>query len=98
MAAKRLFFILQTRGANWDRERAMDEQRDWPVHAAFMEKLAGDGFITLGGPLEGTPNALLLAHAESEDEVRAKLAEDIWAVNDILRVERIAPWSVKWRG
>jgi len=76
----------------------MEGQQDWPTHAGFMEELAREGFITLGGPLEGTPNALLLAHAESEDEVRARLAQDIWAMNDVLRVERIAPWSVKWRG
>jgi uncharacterized protein YciI len=97
MAAKRLFFILRTRGENWDRTRGMEEQRDWAAHSAFMERLAGEGFITLGGPLEDTPNTLILAHAQSEDEVRARLAEDIWAADDILRVERVAPWNVRWR-
>ena len=95
---KRLFFILRTRGANWDRDKALEEQDGWSAHTAFMDGLVREGFITLGGPLEGTPNTLLLAMAESEDEVRTRLSEDAWATNDILRVERVAPWAVRWRG
>ncbi|HEY2032416.1 MAG TPA: hypothetical protein VGH02_01885 [Rhizomicrobium sp.] len=92
---KRLFFILRTRGANWDREKALEEQPDWNTHADFMNDLAKEGFIVLGGPLEGTPNVLLLAMAESEEEIRERLAADIWAVDDLLRVERVAPWNLK---
>lgn len=92
---KRLFFILRTRGPNWDREKALEEQPGWDAHADFMNGLAKEGFIVLGGPLEGTPNVLLLAMAESEEEVRERLAADIWAVNDLLRVDRVAPWNLK---
>lgn len=94
----RLFFVLRTRGAAWDRERAAEEQEGWAEHNAFMTVLARDGVVTLGGPLEGTPNFLVLVRGPSEDDVRARLGEDVWAQRDILRVERIAPWSVKWRG
>jgi hypothetical protein len=93
----RLFFVLRTRGAAWDRERAPEQQNGWPEHNAFMLGLATDGVVTLGGPLEGTPNYLVLVRAGSEEDVRARLGEDVWAQRDILRVERIAPWSVKWR-
>jgi hypothetical protein len=92
---KRLFFILRTRGENWNRDCGFEEQHGWSEHAAFMNGLAQEGFIVLGGPLEGTPNVLLLAMAESEEGVRAKLAGDIWAQQDLLRVERVAPWSLK---
>jgi hypothetical protein len=92
---KRLFFILRTRGPNWDREKELEEQPGWDAHAEFMNGLAKEGFIVLGGPLEGTPNVLLLAMAESEEEVRERLAADIWAAGDLLRVERVAPWSLK---
>ena len=94
----RLFFVLRTRGAAWDRERAPEEQEGWAEHYAFMTVLARDGVVTLGGPLEGTPNYLVLVRASSEADVRARLGEDVWLQKDILRVERIAPWSVKWRG
>lgn len=92
---KRLFFILRTRGANWNRHGALEEQDGWAEHADFMNGLAREGFIVLGGPLEGTPNVLLLAMAESEEDVRARLAGDIWAQQDLLRVERVAPWSLR---
>ena len=92
---KRLFFILRTRGANWDREQPLEGQADWAAHADFMNGLAKEGFIVLGGPLEGTPNVLLLAMAESEEEIRERLGADIWAANDLLRVERVAPWHIK---
>jgi len=92
---KRLFFILRTRGANWNRERTLEEQEGWDEHAAFMNSLAEEGFIVMGGPLEGTPNVLLLAMAQSEDDVRTRLAADNWAQLDLLRVERVAPWDVK---
>jgi uncharacterized protein YciI len=93
----RLFFVLCTRGDGWDRERAAEEQDGWAEHDAFMAALARDGVVTLSGPLEGTPNYLVLVRARSEDDVRAKLGDDVWARKDILRVERVAPWSVKWR-
>ncbi|HEY8949509.1 MAG TPA: hypothetical protein VIM56_11545 [Rhizomicrobium sp.] len=92
---KRLFFILRTRGANWNRDRGLEEQDRWAEHADFMNDLAKEGFIVLGGPLEGTPNVLLLAMAESEEDVRTRLARDIWARQDLLRVERVAPWNLK---
>lgn len=92
---KRLFFILRTRGANWNRDRALEEQEGWSDHAAFMNGLAQEGFIVLGGPLEDTPNVLLLAMAESEEEIRTRLADDIWTQQDVLRVERVAPWNLK---
>ena len=92
---KRLFFILRTRGANWNRDRALVEQDGWTEHAGFMNGLAQEGFIVLGGPLEGTPNVLLLAMAENEEDVRSRLAADIWAQRDLLRVERVAPWDLK---
>ena len=92
---KRLFFILRTRGANWNRDLELEQQEGWAEHAEFMNGLAQEGFIVLGGPLEGTPNVLLLAMAENEDEVRRRLAADIWAQRDMLRVERVAPWNLK---
>lgn len=92
---KRLFFILRTRGANWNRDCALEEQVGWAEHADFMNGLAREGFVVLGGPLEGTPNVLLLAMAESEDSIRTRLAGDIWAQQDLLRVERVAPWNLK---
>jgi hypothetical protein len=92
---KRLFFILRTRGASWTRDLPLEEQDGWSEHADFMSGLVQEGLVVLGGPLEGTPNILLLAMGESEEDVRKRLAGDIWAQRDLLRVERVAPWQLK---
>jgi hypothetical protein len=34
----------------WDSSRPMREQDKWDEHAAFMDGLADEGFILLGGP------------------------------------------------
>jgi hypothetical protein len=91
----RFFAIIRSRGVGWDKARTLEEQDGWSVHADFMNALAKEGFIVLGGPLEDTPNVLLIARARNEAEIRARLAEDIWTAKDILTISRVAPWSLK---
>ena len=73
----------------------MEEQDEWREHAVFMNALHRDGFIVLGGPLDGTPDVLLIARASDEDEIRARLAEDCWALNGLLRIKQIVPWTLR---
>ena len=58
------FVVLRTRGSSWDDSRSMDEQTDWPAHAAFMDSLVAQRFVVIGGPLEGTRDVLLVIQAE----------------------------------
>jgi hypothetical protein len=39
-------------------------------------------------------HAALVVHAGSDDDVRARLAEDLWMTMGILRVLAIEPWEV----
>jgi len=73
----------------------MEEQDEWRAHAVFMTALQRDGFIVLGGPLDGTPDVLLIARANDEAEVRARLSEDCWARNGLLRIKQIVPWTLR---
>ena len=57
----------------------MREQEQWAEHAHFMNALVDDGFILLGGPVEGGREAFHVVDAASEDELRARFAEDPWA-------------------
>ena len=59
----RLFAVTRSRGPAWQVERPMEEQEEWRAHAVFMNALHRDGFIVLGGPLDGTPDVLLIARA-----------------------------------
>jgi len=91
----RLFAVTRSRGPAWNAERPMEEQEDWRAHAVFMNALHRDGFILLGGPLDGTPDVLLIARANDEDEIRSRLAEDCWTRNGLLRIEQILPWALR---
>jgi uncharacterized protein YciI len=92
---EQIFAVIRTRGPRWDAARRMEDQDEWRAHAAFMNALAKEGFVVLVGPLEGTPDVLLVARAGTSDEVAARLAEDPWAHMDLLRVARISPWTLR---
>jgi uncharacterized protein YciI len=92
---KPLFAVIRARGPAWDHARPLEGQPEWPAHATFMNGLKAEGFVVLGGPLEGTSEVLLIVRAENEAEIRAKLAADPWSANDLLRVARTAPWTLR---
>jgi len=43
-------------------------------HAAFVEGLVDDEFVALGGPLDGTPDVLLVVRAMDASEIAERLA------------------------
>jgi uncharacterized protein YciI len=89
------FLVERAKGRAWDHGKRRREQPGWDAHAAFMDALADDGFVVLGGPVgDGDGgNALLIIDAGSEAAVRARLAEDPWG-EDMLTIESVRPWSV----
>jgi uncharacterized protein YciI len=91
----RLFAVTRSRGPAWNAERAMEEQDEWRSHAVFMTGLHRAGFALLVGPLDGTPDVLLIIRANDADEVTARLAEDSWTRNGLLRIKQILPWTLR---
>ena len=92
---QQLFAVIRTRGPAWQESRPLESQADWAPHASFMNALAKEGFVILGGPLEGTSDVLLVVRATTPDEVRSRLAEDPWSGKDLLRITRVAPWTLR---
>jgi hypothetical protein len=90
-----LFAVIRTHGERFRNGARLEDQEDWPAHAAFMDALAREGFVALGGPLEGTAQVLLVVRAASDDEIRARLAHDPWTVKDLLRLGAITPWTLR---
>ena len=89
------FLVERGKGPAWDHDRGRREQDGWEDHAAFMDALAEEGFIVLGGPIgvgDGE-NTLLIIDAQDEETLRARLADDPWP-QDLLTIESIRPWSV----
>jgi len=90
-----LFVVMRTRGPVWRDGLPLEGQADWTGHAVFMNSLAREGFVVLGGPLEGTTDVLLIVRAGSAEEIRSRLADDPWTRSDLLRISRIAPWTLR---
>jgi uncharacterized protein YciI len=90
-----LFAVFRMRGPAWQDARPLEGQPDWAGHASFMNALASEGFVRLGGPLEGSADVLLIVSAASADEARARLAKDPWEGNGLLRTVRIVPWNLR---
>ena len=88
------FAVRLRRGGPWDWSRDLREQAGWPEHARFMDELVADGFILLGGPLEGDRDVLLVLDTESEDAIRERMADDPWWQNGMLEPIRIERWTI----
>jgi uncharacterized protein YciI len=59
-----------------------------------MDGLVDDGFLLLGGPVEGDRETLHVVRADSEEAVRARFADDPWAANGMLTPVRIERWTL----
>ncbi len=72
----------------------MPEQKKWAEHAAFMNALANDGFVVLGGPLGDGARILLIVDADSEGAVQTRLAADPWTPMGLLRIAKVERWEI----
>jgi uncharacterized protein YciI len=86
------FAVVLGHADAWDHTRGIREQDGWDEHAVFMDSLVADGFILLGGPVGDLSTSFHVVHANDEDEVRLRLAEDPWARDNLLEVRSIEPW------
>ena len=91
---KRLFVVTRTKGKAWDPSKPMSSQAQWPEHATFMDELATNRFVVLGGPLGDDGNILLVVDAADEGEIRSTLERDPWSQSGILEVQSIQLWTV----
>ena len=91
--------VRRVRGPAWNSALPMRGQAEWTEHAAFMNALAAEGFIVLGGPL-GAGNlgagdeVLLIVDATSAEAVRARFAADPWSRSGLLEIARVDPWTI----
>jgi uncharacterized protein YciI len=88
------FVVRLARGGPWEWSRDMREQADFDEHARYMDQLVEEGFILLGGPLEGDREVLEIVEAESEEAVRTRWGDDVWVQKGMLTVTSIERWSL----
>ena len=91
------FAITRSAGPAWA-EGGIAAQSGVGDHAAFMNGLADDGFVLVAGPLAGSESgrlrALVIVNADSDAEIRARLANDPWTLSDHLQIQSIEPWNI----
>jgi uncharacterized protein YciI len=91
------FAVIRQAGPGWT-DGGITGQPAVNDHAGFMNALADDGFVLFAGPLAGTESgrlrALLIIDAETEHEIRRRLAEDPWVHTDRLVITSIEPWNL----
>lgn len=92
------FVVTTVHGPNWDAAKrglsGIREQAAFDQHAAFMDRLVEEGSIILGGPLDDGEQTLLIFEADSEAEIRARMAEDPWKPMGLLYVGEIRRWTI----
>jgi uncharacterized protein YciI len=88
-----MFVVTRVPGPESDPRRDLRQQPGWDEHAAFMDALADEGFIVLGGPLGPTGLVLLIVEAPDADAVRARLAEDPWEPAQVLVTSTVQAWT-----
>jgi uncharacterized protein YciI len=90
------FAVIRQAGPRWG-DGGVNAQPHLDEHAAFMNALAGQGFLLLAGPLAGTEDArvrvLLIINAESQVDVHRRLADDPWETSGQLVTESVEPWT-----
>jgi hypothetical protein len=73
------YAVIREAGPGWI-DGGIAAQPDVADHAAFMNNLADEGLVLFAGPLAGTETArlraLLIMEANTEGEIRERLADD----------------------
>ncbi len=82
--------MMQATAAAWDSNKPMNAQKQWTEHAAFMNRLAADGFVVLGGPLGDSGDVLLIIDAADANQINAAVARSV----DSIRTARGQRYSV----
>jgi uncharacterized protein YciI len=59
-----------------------------------MDRMVDDGFILLGGPLEGDREVLHVVDAPSAEAVHERLATDNWTQNCMLETVSVERWTI----
>ena len=85
--------MRRRRGPAWNAALTLREQAGWGAHATFMNALAAEGFVVLGGPL-GDGDTLLIVDAADEDTIAKRLANDPWSLTGLLEIASIQPWTI----
>lgn len=85
----RLFAAFVHRADAWIPGLAPQEQVGFADHARFVGELEASGFIAQAGLMQPSNDVLFVFRAESEAEVRQRMAQDPWQKDGHARLGRV---------
>lgn len=92
------FAVIREAGPAWTDGKGAFEQPGVGDHTRFMNALADRDVVLFAGPLAGSEHGrirvLLVAAADTEDDIHRHLAEDPWAQDDHLVTTSVEPWNL----
>ena len=88
------YVVTLEQGEHWDARFPMRQQQHWEEHARLMDAFVDDGFILLGGPLDGEERILLVINAESRQALEARFAADPWIATGVRRIANVERWEI----
>jgi hypothetical protein len=83
------FAVIRRRGPAWDESGPCAARPRGSNTPRFMDALAGDAFVVLGGPLGRGERFLLVIDANDEELLRTRLAADPWTPMRLLVIESV---------
>ena len=86
---KKTFAAIVERTEKWDQSKQAHEQSGFEHHAAFVAKLEEDGFIAMAGLMLESSDVLFVFFADSEQQIRDRLAQDPWQQDGHARLVRL---------
>ncbi len=93
-----LYAITREAGPDWTDGKGAFEQPGVADHSAFMNGLVRGGLRGLRRPARGTEQdrirVLLIVEADSEDDVRRRLADDPWERERRVVTTLVEPWML----
>lgn len=91
---KTYYVVQRSKGRAWETGKPLSSQTQWSEHAVFMNRLAAEGFVVLGGPFGAEGGSLLVIDAQDEQTVVAILAADPWIQSGIIQESSVQPWPI----
>jgi uncharacterized protein YciI len=88
------WLVRRKRGGPWDFSRDLREQDGFAEHAEIMDRWVDEGFILLGGPVEGEKEVVHVIDSPSEEAIREKFSEDNWEQDGKLSTVSIERWEI----
>ena len=87
--SQRLFAAFVHRTSLWDPALAPQEQTGFADHAGFVAELEASGFVAMAGLMQPSNDVLFIFRADSEEAVRARMAQDPWQKDGHARLGRV---------